>query len=393
MKFQYRHTRNACYMGYITQAIINNLAPLLFLTFQTQFSISLEKISLLITFNFAMQMVVDILAAKYVDKIGYRCSVVAAHIFSTLGLLCLGTLPLLFKDAYLGLVIATMLNAVGGGLIEVLISPIVDSLPGKEKASAMSLLHSFYCWGHVSVVLLSTLFFVTAGVSKWYFLTLLWAIIPLCNAFFFARVPLNTITEQHEPMSIKKLFSVKLFWVFLVLMLCAGAAEQSMSQWASFFAETGLNVSKTMGDLLGPCAFALLMGLSRAFYGKFGSRINLKHFILYSGILCIFSYLLATLSHSPILALTGCALTGLSVGIMWPGSFSLASEYYPKGGTAMWAFLALGGDIGCGLGPGLVGFISNAAGGQLRTGLMFALAFPAVILILVLMLPKKQAVR
>lgn len=383
MQLQYKHTRNACYLGYITQAIVNNLAPLLFVTFQKQFSISLDKIGLLISVNFAMQMLIDALAAKFVDKIGYRTCIVGAHIFCTVGLAGMGIFPFVFPSAYAGLIAAVLINAVGGGLIEVLVSPIVESLPGDEKASAMSLLHSFYCWGHVSVVLLSTVFFVSVGTEHWTILSVLWALVPLFNTFLFLNVPLNTIHSEEASLPIRKLFSMKLFWVFLLLMICAGASEQAMSQWTSLFAESGLQVSKTMGDLLGPCAFAVLMGVSRAFYGKFGAKLNLKRFIAGSGVLCIASYLLAAFSPIPLLSLVGCALCGLSVGILWPGTFSLSSAYCPQGGTALFALLALGGDVGCAAGPGLVGWVSSLADGELKWGLTAALVFPILLLLLI----------
>lgn len=383
MQLQYKHTRNACYLGYITQAIVNNLAPLLFVTFQKQFSFSLDKIGLLISVNFAMQMLIDALAAKFVDKIGYRTCILGAHIFCTVGLAGMGIFPFVFPSAYAGLIAAVLINAVGGGLIEVLVSPIVESLPGDEKASAMSLLHSFYCWGHVSVVLLSTVFFVRVGTEHWTILSALWAIVPLFNTFLFLNVPLNTIHSEEASLPIRKLFSMKLFWVFLLLMICAGASEQAMSQWTSLFAESGLQVSKTMGDLLGPCAFAVLMGVSRAFYGKFGAKLNLKRFIAGSGVLCIASYLLAAFSPMPLLSLVGCALCGLSVGILWPGTFSLSSAYCPQSGTALFALLALGGDVGCAAGPGLVGWVSSLADGELKWGLTAALVFPILLLLLI----------
>lgn len=391
MKLQFKHTRNACYLGYITQAIVNNLAPLLFVTFQNQFEITLEKIGLLISINFAMQMIVDLLAVKFVDKVGYRICTIAAHVCCTIGLVGMGIFPFLFSNAYMGLITAVLINAIGGGLIEVLISPIVESLPGDEKSSAMSLLHSFYCWGHVGVVILSTIFFLTVGIQKWYLLTAFWALVPLFNTFFFSKVPMHTVDQHAGGLPLRKLFSRKIFWVFLILMICSGASEQAMSQWASLFAESGLKVSKTLGDLLGPCAFALLMGVSRAFYGKFGARINLKKFIIGSGFLCIISYLIATLSPIPLLALIGCGLCGLSVGIMWPGTFSLSCEYCPQGGTALFALLALGGDVGCAAGPGLVGFVSNLANNSLTTGLLAAMIFPILMVLVISLLRKHKA--
>ncbi|MBS6735098.1 MAG: MFS transporter [Clostridiales bacterium] len=386
----YRHTIYASYIGYIAQAIVNNLAPLLFLTFQTEYDISIEKISLLITVNFGIQLLVDVLSARYVDRIGYRAAIMAAHFFCAAGLIGLGTFPEILPDPYMGLVLAVGLYAVGGGLIEVLISPIVEACPTDDKSGNMSLLHSFYCWGQVGVVLLSTLYFQFAGIENWRILALLWALVPIVNFFYFSRVPINHLVEEGQAMPVKKMAGMKIFWIFIVMMVCAGAAEQAMSQWASAFAELGLGVNKTVGDLLGPCMFAALMGCSRVFYGKFSGRINLSGFISGSAVLCVCSYLLAVFAPIPLLSLAGCALTGLAVGIMWPGTFSLAAERCPQGGTAMFAFFALAGDLGCSSGPGLVGVMSGAFGGQLKMGLLFAIVFPILMLIGVGAMKKAQ---
>lgn len=392
-RVDYKYTIYTCYIGYIVQAIINNLGPLLFLTFERSLGISIEKIGFLITINFGVQIVVDLLAAKYVDKVGYRFSVILAHVASTVGLLAMGIFPFVFEDSFIGLVIAVIINAIGGGIIEVLISPIVEAAPSGEKEKAMSMLHSFYCFGHVSVVLLSTLGFYLLGMDKWYWLPIIWAIVPFVNIFLFSVVPINTIGGDGEKVPMVKLFSMKLFWIFCLLMICAGASEQAMSQWASFFAEDGLKVSKTVGDLFGPCAFALLMGLSRVFYGKFGSKIDLQKFILGSSFLCIISYLIAILSPIPIISLLGCSLCGLSVGIMWPGTFSIAAKECPQGGTAMWAFLALAGDVGCASGPGVVSLVSgiNVEVG-LKSGLAYAIIFPTIMfgVILVMILKRRR---
>lgn len=377
----YRHTIYASYIGYIAQAIVNNLAPLLFLTFQSEYQISIEKISLLITVNFGIQLLVDILSARYVDRLGYRAAIMAAHFFCAAGLIGLGTLPEILPDAYLGLVAAVALYAIGGGLIEVLISPIVEACPTEDKSGNMSLLHSFYCWGQVGVVLFSTIFFRLAGIENWRVLAFLWALVPLGNFFYFSRVPINRLVEEGQAMPVKKMAGMKIFWIFIVMMICAGASEQAMSQWASAFAELGLGVDKTVGDLLGPCMFAALMGCSRLFYGKFSDRINLTGFISGSAVLCVCSYLLAVFAPVPLLSLAGCALTGLSVGIMWPGTFSLAAERCPQGGTAMFAFFALAGDLGCSSGPGLVGVMSGVFGEQLKMGLLFAIVFPVLLLL------------
>lgn len=377
----YKHTIAASYIGYITQAIVNNFAPLLFLTFHNVYHIPLDKIGLLVTINFGTQLIVDLISAKFADKIGYRISIVAAHVFAALGLIGLGVLPDLFSNSYIGICISVVLYAVGGGLTEVLISPIVEACPTDGKSAAMSLLHSFYCWGSVLVVLLSTILFSLLGMNSWKLVSCLWAIIPIFNAFYFAQVPIASLVENGESMTIRTLLKTKIFWILVLLMVCAGASELAMSQWASAFAESGLNVSKTVGDLAGPCFFAVLMGSSRVFHAKFAEKVKLTKYLGICALVCITSYLLASLSPVAILSLIGCGICGLSVGAMWPGTFSLASEKCTKGGTAMFALLALAGDTGCSLGPTTVGFVSSALGDDLKAGLLSAVVFPFLLLI------------
>lgn len=374
----YRHTLYACYLGYVTQAICNNLPSLLFVTFNERFGVTLGQLGLLVSINFAIQMLVDLLAVRYVDRIGHRRAVMLAQILSTVGLVLLGVLPYVMKNAFLAILLPIAINAVGGGLLEVLVSPIVESLPGEHKEKAMSLLHSFYCWGSVAVVLLSTAYFSLAGMENWRYLPLIWAILPLANAFLYARVPMRPPLAEHERVPVKTLFSGKAFWVFLLMMLCAGASEHAMSQWSSLFAERGLSVSKTMGDLLGPCAFAVLMGLSRLLYGLFGHRLKVRRAMALSAGLCVGCYLLAAFAPHPLLGLLGCALTGFCVGLMWPGALSMVARVYPQGGTAMFAILALAGDVGCSAGPGLVGWVAGGAG--LNAGLVVACVFPTLML-------------
>lgn len=381
MKNGYNKTIISCFVGYIVQAIINNFIPLLFLTFQGSYGISLSKITLLVTFNFGAQLVVDIIAISFVDKIGYRASMIIAHVFAAAGLVSLTVLPELFADPFVGLLLSVMIYAVGGGLLEVLVSPVVEACPTDNKEKAMSLLHSFYCWGHVGVVLLSTLFFNVCGIGNWKILAVLWAIVPMCNAVAFTKVPMAQLLEDGDKgLSMKELASMKMFWILMLMMLCAGASEQAVSQWASALAEKGFGISKTIGDLIGPMAFAILMGSSRAFYGKFGDKINLEKFMIGSSILCMLSYLMISLIPVPALGLLGCAICGLSVGIMWPGTFSVASAAMPRGGTAMFAFLALAGDMGCSSGPTFVGFVSGALGDNLKLGVLAAIVFPAFLI-------------
>ena len=380
MNAKYQKTIYACFVGYVVQAIVNNFVPLLFLTFESTYRIPLSQITILITFNFGIQLLVDLLSAGFVNRIGYRASIMLAHIFAAAGLLGLAVLPEILPSAYAGLLISVTVYAVGGGLLEVLVSPIVESCPTDNKEKAMSLLHSFYCWGHVGVVLLSTLFFRIFGIENWKLLTVIWVIVPAANAFVFAKVPMAPLVDEGETeMTMVDLFRKKVFWVLLLMMMCAGASEQAVSQWASTFAERGLGVSKTLGDLAGPMAFAVLMGSARAFYGKLGDRIDLDRFMIGSGILCVLSYLCISLSPSPVLSLVGCAVCGLSVGIMWPGSFSKASALIKNGGTAMFALLALAGDLGCSGGPTLVGYISSIASDDLKKGILAAVIFPVLL--------------
>ena len=391
MKDKYQNTMYACFVGYIVQAIVNNFVPLLFLTFECSYGIPLSQITMLITFNFGIQLLVDLLSAKFVDKIGYRVSIVMAHIFAALGLAGLVVLPDLLPNAFAGLLIAVVIYAIGGGLIEVLISPIMESCPSENKEKAMSLLHSFYCWGHVGVVLLSTLFFWFFGIADWKILALLWVIIPVCNGILFCKVPIAPLIEEGETgMSLWELCKNRIFWILMLMMMCAGASEQAVSQWASTFAEQGLGVSKTIGDLAGPMSFAILMGSARAFYGKFGDRIDLDKFMQASSLLCIVSYLCISLSPSPLFSLIGCSLCGLSVGIMWPGTFSKASAALRNGGTAMFALLALAGDVGCSGGPTLVGFVTGLASDDLKKGILAGIIFPILLIVGIVSLKKAK---
>lgn len=390
MSDKYQKTMYACFVGYIVQAIINNFVPLLFLTFEKNYHIPLSQITMLITFNFGVQLVVDFFAAKYVDRIGYRTSIVLAHVCSAAGLIGLAVLPELFPNSIMGLMIAVVIYAVGGGLIEVLISPIMESCPSKHKEKAMSLLHSFYCWGHVGVVLLSTLFFHFFGIENWKILALVWAIIPVVNGIVFCKVPMASLMEEGETgMTLRELAGNGTFWILMLMMVCSGASEQGVSQWASTFAEKGLQISKTMGDLAGPMFFAILMGASRAFYGKYGDKLDLNRFMVGSSILCVLSYLCISLSPSPLLSLIGCGICGLSVGIMWPGSFSRASQSLPKGGTAMFAMLALAGDVGCGSGPTVVGYVTSLVGEDLKKGILAGVIFPVLLLVGITLLHRR----
>lgn len=391
MNNKYQKTIVACFIGYIVQAIINNFVPLLFLTFQSSYNIPLSQITMLITINFCTQLIVDLLCAGFIDKIGYRKSMVIAHLLSAGGLILLTLLPNILASPFLGILISVIIYAIGGGILEVLVSPIVESCPSDNKEAAMSMLHSFYCWGHVGVVLLSTLFFKIFGIHNWTYMALVWALVPLMNAFLFSRVPIAPLIEDGEKgLSIKELLCNYTFWILLIMMMCSGASEQGVSQWASTLAEKYIGVSKTTGDLAGPMLFAILMGLSRAFYGKYGEKIKLDKFMIGSCILCILSYLGITFIASPYISLLACGICGLSVGIMWPGTFSKASAMIKNGGTAMFSLLALGGDLGCSGGPTLVGFVSGLLNDNLKLGILSAIIFPILLLLGIIVCAKNK---
>lgn len=390
-KFTYKHTTYACYLAYITSAVINNFTPLLFVIFQKEYGLSLDKLAVLVTLNFSAQFFVDFFGAKYVDKIGYRKSLILGLVMAGVGLCCLGTLPSIFPP-FVGLVISVICYAMGSGLLEVMVSPTIEALPSDSKAGAMSLLHSFYCWGSMLVIIVSTIYFNLFDVKNWQQLCFLWAIIPAFTILLFLKVPIVPFGGGHESASVREIFSSSVFRIFAVLMLCAGASELAMSQWASLFAETGLGVSKTTGDLLGPCMFAAAMGIFRALYGKYGKKINLYSVLLISSIICIFGYAVAVFAPNPIVSLIGCGLCGFGVAIMWPGTLSLAAKHCAVGGTAIFGFLAMSGDIGCSVGPAVVAVVSDnfmIFNSPLKAGLLCAIIFPVILMIGVVWLKKK----
>lgn len=409
--YTYKNTTFSCYRGYMTQAIINNLAPLLFIIFQTNYAISYEKLGQLVLINFATQLVTDLWATKYADRFGYRGCMVVAHALCSLGLLAMGILPLIMSSPYLGLVLSVMLYAVGGGLLEVIVSPIVEALPNENKEASMSLLHSFYCWGQMGVVLFSTILLSLIGRDLWFLLPILWSLFPLYNLFQFLKVPILVLVKEGREMRLKDLFSHPTFYLAMLLMVCAGASELTMSQWSSLFAEKGLQVPKLYGDLLGPGLFALFMAVGRTIYGYFGERFPLRICMAVGSFLCIFTYLVTVFSPNPIFSLLSCSLCGLTVCLMWPGTFSISSAAFPRGGTLMFGILAICGDLGCSIGPWLAGKISDNVQrtGQslsfwqnsgldfeqigLRSGLLIAIIFPSLMLLGLIIFRKKKALK
>lgn len=390
-RLSYEATVRSCFVAYIVQAIIVNFAPLLFVTFQRDFGVSLSEVTLLITFNFLIQILVDLASAYFVDRIGYRAAMITAHLLSAAGLFLLSELPFMISNAYIALLISVAIYAIGGGLLEVVVSPVVEACPTKNKEKEMSMLHSFYCWGFVTVIIISTLFFHIFGIEEWRIMAKLWMLVPLVNMIAFFFVPIYDIVPEDKKMGKTKMFSSGIFWLLFFMMIASGASEQAVGQWASAFAETGLNISKTIGDLAGPCLFAFMQGISRLIFGKYGERINLKKMMTASAVLCCICYLATSLSPYPVLSLVGCALTGFSVGIFWPGTFSIAAGILPGGGTAMFAFLAFAGDVGCSVGPSLAGFVADATGGRISMGILAAIIFPVFMLVSLMVLRRSDS--
>lgn len=383
----YSRTKTACYLGFITQAIVANFTPLLFIVFSQEYNISLASLALIPALFYIVQLITDLLCAQF-KNLNYRRSIIISEITSSVGLVGLAFVPQLFANPLIGILICVCIYAVGSGLIEVLCSPIIEACPFENKEGMMSLLHSFYCWGAVGVILGSTLFFYIFGISNWRILTCIWALVPLYNIYNFSVCPIAPIVAGDEGMNMTDLLKSGRFWLFLVLMVSAGASESTMAQWTSAFAEASLGVEKAIGDIAGPCGFAFCMGIGRLWYGKKGRNIDLSKYMVGAGILCFLSYLLASLSSSPIVSLSGCMISGLSVGIMWPGSISLTSARIPKGGTALFALLALAGDTGGTLGPSLVGIATKSAENGIQSGILAASIFPAILVICLILIRK-----
>ena len=387
---KYKKTLIACYMGFVTQAISANFTPLLFLTFKSTYGITLDKIAMIPLVFYLTQLLVDLAATKLADKIGYRICVVTSQVISSIGLVLMVFLPEILPVPFLAILISVVLYAIGSGLIEVLVSPIVEACPFENKDGMMSLLHSFYCWGAMGVILGSTLFFALFGIENWKILTVIWALVPLYNTFNFISCPIERLVEDGQSMRIRTLLQTPIFWLMILLMVCSGASEATMSQWTSAFTESAIGVSKTVGDLAGPCLFAMFMGITRMTYGKYSEKLNLNKVMLLCAVMCTGCYLLASLANIPVLGLAGCALCGLAVGIMWPGSISISSKECPRGGTAMFAFLALAGDLGATVSPAMVGSLSEMAGGNLKTGLLVATIFPVVLVVSLIVLNTRK---
>ncbi len=383
----YKFTVFGSYVGYLVQGVILSFLPLLYVQFNKEFSISYDVISVVISITFLLQLCIDYFAAKFVDRIGYRKCLVASCIFSTIGLALLGILPY-YINPVAGIIIAVVFYSTGCGLIEVLVSPLVESCPTKNKTAHMCLLHSFYCWGLLFTVLVSTAFFAVFGIENWRWLAICWAFLPFVNTFIFLFCPIYKQTETSEGTSIKQLLKNKTVWLIIILMLLGGSAEVSISQWMSVFVEQGLGIPKDYCDLLGTCIFAACMGISRVVFGLLSSKISLKKILLGAAAVTIAGYLLIGFSPNAVLSIIGCALCGFSTALLWPATLSLGAQIMPDTGTSLFGLMALGGDAGCIIGPALVGFV--AAKSSVSTGILSGIGCPIALFVIYLLMVLKK---
>ena len=378
-RYSYTHTKISCYLGYTSQAISFSIPPLFFAIFNTRLNMSLSQIAFVIFMCFIIQLIVDAVAVKYVDRIGYRKSMIAGQITAASGLLFLGILPEFMENSYLGFFIAAVFYSIGCGITEVIVSPIIEYLPTKNKAAEMSLLHSSYSWGTVIAILATSFLLVLFGRVNWFVIPVLWALIPFYNIYLCFKVPFPDTIKEHERTRIKDILLNPMFITAMIVMACAGASEHVIFQWASYFAEIGLNLPKVTGDLIGPCMFGVLSGMARLWFGKYGNKKNLSGALVISGMLCTGCYICIVFSPVPLISVIACGVCGLATGLMWPGTLSLTSQILPKGGTAMFGLLAMAGDLGISCGTWLTGTLGELY--NLKFGFTVSLIFPIILLI------------
>ena len=356
----YKSTIAACYIGSFVQAIIVNTTPILFIPLREQFGLTFQQMGLLVLINFISQVGCDILFSNAIDKYGFRRFVVAAHGLAVVGLVLFAASPLLFDRPFAGFVTATIIFSGSGGLLELLLSPIVNAIPTDEKAGAMSVLHSFYSWGQAAVILLTTVLLFVFGRAWWQWIILIWTLVPLFNFFFLMRVPFAPNVPEEQRQGMDKILLKPFFIAALATILCGAAAELCISQWASAYLEEAMRLPKVVGDVGGVCLFAVMMGVGRLFYGMYGKKINVSLMMLIGTVGAAACYITVALSGTAVLSLLACGLCGLCVSLLWPGTLVVASEHYPLAGAWMFAILAAG-DIGASAGPWLMGVVAEQA--------------------------------
>lgn len=388
MKSKYTVTKITCYIGYVVQAVINNFLPILFIVFQDIYGLGYEKLARLIAVNFITQIITDFLTPKIVNKIGYRKAIILCQAAATTGLLMLGILPRFVSNVYPVIIFSIIVYAFGSGLIEVLFSPVIEHLPIDNKSGNMSLLHSFYCWGQAFTIIVTTALVSFFGYKGWANIPLVWAVLPFIDMLLFIKAPIVEPKEDEKEQGFKELFKNRKFKLYMLMMLCAGASEIAMAEWASMFAQQSLGVSKVIGDLTGPCLFAIFMGLGRIWYAAVSNKISFTKAIIVLNSICAVCYLGVAFCKISVLALVFCAVCGFTVSISWPGIYSLGAETFPKGNAVMYSTFALCGDMGCCLGPWVLGFVAEFFG--LNAGFAVATVFPITMVATALLVNKKD---
>ncbi len=381
----YKHTIRACYAGTFTMSLVSNLTPLLFVILMDSFGLTFEQVGRLTLVNFMTQIAADLVFSKPVDKWGVRPFVAGGHFLCTIGLVLFALAPMYAPhNTYIWFMVSTVLFSCGGGLLELLLSPIVQAIPGDEKARAMSMLHSFYAWGFILVVVLTTTALGVFGSANWPLIMITWAILPLATGIAFLKVPLAPQVSEEQRTRTGVLLSSAFFVVVVLGIAAGGAAEVSMSQWISAFTERALGLSKQMGDLVGVCMFALFLGIGRASYGKWGGKTDVTTLMLWGAVGSVLCFLGAALIPNPILAMACCAANGLCVSLLWPGSIVTAAARFPLAGASMFAILAAGGDVGAAFGPWAVGAVADVVPSGLRGGLLVGTIYPAIMVVCML---------
>lgn len=388
---KYIPTKLAGYVGFVVQAIVNNFLPILFIVFQDIYGLGYEKLGRLIVFNFAVQMFIDFITPKIIHKIGYRRAAFLCQFTACLGLCLMSLLPRIMPSPYTAMFIAIAVYATGSGLMEVILSPMIEMLPTGNKSGNMAVLHSFYCWGQTVVVPLTTLMVFAFGYENWSYIPLVWAIVPFINMLAFLRVPIVEPGREVKQSTLIELLKTPSFIIYMLMMFCGGASEIAMSQWASLFVEQALGVSKAIGDIVGPCLFALFMALGRVIYAKFSKKVSFTRLLIWLNILCFVCYVMVGISKIAALSLVFCALCGFSVSISWPGIYSAGARTFKTGGAVMFSAFAMCGDTGCALGPGLVGLVAEYT--NLNMGFIAAAVFPFIMVICSIIILKNRVAK
>lgn len=355
----YQLTTISCFVGIFCQAVSSNITAILFIPLMTLYGLSYVHLGLLVGINFTTQVLVDIIASRLVDRYGFRVFVLPSDILAVIGLVLFGLTPVLFDNILTGLVFSTIIFSASCGLQEVMLSPIVNAIPHNDKGPAMALMHSFYAWGQVATIIITTLFLFFFGIENWQVIVFLWALVPLVNFFMFLAAPFPGVIHENQRMTMRDLILKPFYLVALLAIMGGAATELVMNQWSSTFSEKVLELPKVTGDILGMCGFAVFLGLGRVLYGRYGSKINMNNVLVGSAAAAVVCYIAVAISPLPAISLAACAVCGLAASLLWPGTLVITAEKYPLAGAWIFAILAAAGDIGAASGPFAAGVITD----------------------------------